>query len=647
MCGIAGFVDPPGRVRPQEEAQAILERMTRTLSRRGPDGQGLWIGGPAALGHRRLAIIDRDGGAQPMSNETGSLVVTYNGELYNESDLKPGLIQRGHQFATACDTETLVHLFEEDGIDFVRKLNGMYALAFWDAPTQRLILARDPMGQKPLYWTLTPQGSFVFGSEPKALLQHPEVLRELDSEGLARYLVYEYLPAPFSIWRGLNKLPRAGVLVWRWGLGPNGAPISPELITLSGPPIRPTIEFPPTPETADPRELRRLLIDAAARHCRADVPVGVFLSGGVDSSSVAASVVDSGVFGVPRAVRTYSIGFDDPSFDERPYARAVAEALGTTHHERVFTAADLAALVPEVVNWLDEPFGDASILPTHLLCRFAREEVTVALGGDGADELMGGYPTFDAEPVARRFGHLPRGLRGLIRTCGQALPTRHTNFSFDFKVKRFLRGAVDPMPVPLRHQRWLGSFDGPELSDLLANPAALDVEAELVARSEALMGANAWNMAPEAALLAWYQENYLAEDILFKVDRASMAVGLEVRAPFLDAEVLHWIQSRPAHLKRGKRPLKQAMLGRLPRTILERPKKGFGLPVARWLREPGPLFDLANDLLSDRMIAHRGWFRPEAVRRLLSEHRAGRADHRKPLWTLLVFQLWADRWLPA
>ncbi|ADV61585.1 asparagine synthase (glutamine-hydrolyzing) [Isosphaera pallida ATCC 43644] len=646
MCGIAGFVDPPGQVRPRSQAQAILERMTRTLFRRGPDGQGFWIGGPAALGHRRLAIIDRAGGTQPMTNETGSLVVTYNGELYNELDLKPGLIQRGHRFATACDTETLLHLFEEEDIEFVRKLNGMYALALWDAPTQRLILARDPMGQKPLYWTLTPYGSFVFGSEPKALFEHPEVAREIDPDGLARYLVYEYLPAPFSIWRGLNKLPRASVLVWHWNARPDGPPCRPVITTLSGPPIQPARQHEAGRTPCDPSELRQRLITAAARHCRADVPVGVFLSGGVDSSSVAASVVDSGVFGRPDAVRTFSIGFDDPSFDERLHARAVAKALGTTHHERIFTAADLAALVPEVVNWLDEPFGDASILPTHLLCRFAREEVTVALGGDGADELMGGYPTFDAEPVARQFGRLPRPLRRLIQAGGAALPTRHTNFSFDFKVKRFLRGAIEPLPIPLRHQRWLGSFDGPELLDLLVNPPAVDVEAELVARGEALVGSSAWSEDPEAALLAWYQENYLAEDILFKVDRASMAVGLEVRAPFLDAEVLGWVQAIPAHFKRGKATLKRAMAGRLPRTILERPKKGFGLPVARWLREPGPLSDLADNLLSNQAIARRGWFRPDAVQRLLSEHRAGRADHRKPLWTLLALQLWANRWLP-
>lgn len=623
MCGIAGFVNAGGTL----ADRSIAERMTATIAHRGPDGDGFLVDGPAALGHRRLSIIDVDGGGQPMSNENGSVWVTYNGELYNEPALRAEMIAKGHRYKTACDTESLVHLYEDEGLDFLARLNGMFAMALWDGPRRRLILARDRMGQKPLFYAETPGGGLAFGSEPKAVLAHPAVGRGLDPRGLAEYLFYEYIPAPGSIWKGLKKLPRSHSLVWEGGRAAlhrywRDAP--------------PDDEAPPFDVAAE--SYWGSLRASVARHRRSDVPLGVFLSGGVDSSSVAAALAELEPAG---SIRTFSIGFEDPSFDESGHARAVATHLGTDHRERIFSARTVMDLLPEVAGWLDEPFGDASILPTHLLSRFAREEVKVVLGGDGADELLAGYPTFAAEGAARAFRRLPRAARSLAGSAVGRLPVDHRNFSFDFKLKQFLRGASEP--TALAHQRWLGSFSGAEVRDLLVEPPAVDVEVEHLARAESL----ARGADPLARSLALYQDTYLPEDILAKVDRASMAVGLEVRAPFLDADLVDVTQRLPSSYKllkgRTKRLLKAAAAGRLPASILDRPKKGFGIPVARWLR--GELSALLDERLGRDRLIKQGLFRPESVARRIDEHRRGVRDHRKPLWTLLMFQLWWDSWM--
>lgn len=670
MCGIAGFVHRIDRraAIDRDADLRVLARMTRALARRGPDGEGLWLEPPehqhdsesqtprpglAALGHRRLAIIDPAGGAQPLQNEDGRVWITYNGELYDEIPHRRRLESLGHRYRTGADTETLVHLYEERGTAFPALLNGMYAFALWDRDRRTLLLARDPRGQKPLYYALTPRGDLVFASEPKALLEHPEIPRDLDPRALPRYLFYEYLPAPHSAWRGVRKLPPGHHLVWRADDPPGPLP---EPIR-HGPPERPR----PDPALTTNLEIDldraaetfwNAFVPAVERHLRSDVPVGVFLSGGVDSSAVAAAAVR---VLPPASVRTFSIGFDDPSFDESRHARAVAEHLGVDHRERRFTPRDALALLDEVPEWLDEPFGDASILPTHLLARFAREHVVVALGGDGADELLAGYPTFRAEPFAARFARLPPAVRRILRNLAARLPVRRSNFSLDFRVKQFLRGA--DCPPALAHQRWLGSFSGPEIARLLVEPPDFDVEREHLERARILAEVppdtpSSRETDPLAAALALYQGAYLPEDILFKVDRASMARGLEVRAPFLDLEILRLLQALPSRHKRrpggfggGKLLLKRAMSrdSRLPPAIVARGKKGFGIPVADWLR--GPLGPLLDELLGPRALAVDGVFRPDAVARLVREHRDGIADHRKPLWTLLAFQLWKRRWL--
>ncbi|MFO0953058.1 MAG: asparagine synthase (glutamine-hydrolyzing) [Isosphaeraceae bacterium] len=629
MCGIAGFVNGHGEAADRE----VLARMTATLAHRGPDGDGLYVDGPVGLGQRRLSIIDLAGGAQPMDNEDGSVWVTYNGELYNELPLRAGLRERGHIYKTSSDTESLLHLYEERGPDFVEALNGMFALAVWDVSRKRLTLARDRMGQKPLYYCETVRGGLVFGSEPKALLQHPDVPRRLDPEGLSRYLFYEYIPAPHSIWGGIRKLPPAHVLVWEAGR---------TAVRRYWSPTWPADPNPMGDEAfeAEAGRFWESFRSAVASHRRADVPVGVFLSGGIDSSSVAAAVCE---VTPAKSVRTFSIGFEDPSFDESAHARAVAEFLGTDHRERTFSAETVLELLPEVATWLDEPFGDASVLPTHLLSRFAREEVKVILGGDGADELLAGYPTFQAERMAGLYGRLPGPARALAGAAVGRLPVRHSNFSLDFKLKQFLRGAG--APLALAHQRWLGSFSGAEVGRLLVGgpPGGFDVEAEHLTRA----GGLAPGCDPLTRSLAQYQELYLPDDILTKVDRASMACGLEVRAPFLDTGLVDMVEALPSNTKYGrgqtKRLLKRAASGRLPAAVLKRPKKGFGIPVASWLR--GPLSPLLDRLLGPERLAAQGLFRPEDVSRRVAEHRAGVRDHRKPLWTLLMFQLWHETWL--
>ena len=623
MCGIAGFVNRSG----EEADLATLERMTATLSHRGPDGDGFFREGAAGLGHRRLSIIDIAGGGQPMSNETGTIWVTFNGEIYNDPELRAQLEARGHTFKTRSDTECLVHLYEDHGPEFVKHLNGMFALAIWDIPRRRLVLARDRMGQKPLLYAETPRGGIVFGSEAKALLEHPDVSRELDLDGLARYLFYEYIPAPYSIWKGVRKLPQAHVLVWEEGKSTISRYWQAPRVATDGPTFAEAAEQFWTDFRA-----------SVARHRRSDVPVGVFLSGGLDSSSVVTALAEL----EPAAgIHTFSIGFEDPSFDESAHSRSVAQFLGTDHHERRFSVEAVYELLPEVAAWLDEPFGDASLLPTHLLSRFARVEVKVVLGGDGADELLAGYPTFKAEGAAGLFRRLPGPAKALAGAAVGRLPVNHGNFSFDFQLKQFLRGADEPLP--LAHQRWLGSYTGREIGRILVATDTVEVEAEHLARARAFLT----EPDPMSRSLAMYQDTYLPEDILSKVDRASMACGLEVRAPFLDATLVDSIQSMPIGFKYGrgqtKRLLKRAATGRVPAAILARRKKGFGIPVARWLR--GPLAPLLDSLLARERLERQGLFRPDEVSRRVLEHQQGVRDHRKPLWTLLMFQLWYDRWI--
>ena len=621
MCGICGIVGRGG-VDPD-----VLARMAGSIRHRGPDDEGSYVSPPGpisvGLGFRRLSIIDLDTGNQPIANEDGSVRIVFNGEIYNFRELRHELEARGHLFSTRADTEVIVHLYEELGSRCVERLNGMFAFAVWDERDRSLLLARDRFGKKPLYYAEV-DGGLIFGSELKALLQHPRCPRGLDLDSVGRYLAFEYVPEPGSIVSGIRKVPAAHVLTWR-----SGAIDTRRYWEL---------RFGPDQSLDDgefAEQLRSHFRQAVRRRLLSDVPLGAFLSGGIDSSSVVAVMAEL----LPAGrVKTFSIGFEDRSFDESEHARAVAAYFGTEHHEEMFTPATLLAQLPEVAGSLDEPFADPSVLPTYLLSRFTRQHVTVALGGDGSDELLAGYPTFAADRAASLY-RLPPSVHARLVRLADRLPVSTRNFSTDFKIKQFLRGmAYDP---ELRHAAWLGAFTPPELGAVLVGRPP-DVYGDLRHVVAELPGRDRVER-----LISFYVATYLRDDILVKVDRASMACSLEVRAPFLDVDLVEFLGQVPSRLKlrglRTKHLLKLAMADVLPSGIVDRPKKGFGIPVAEWLR--GALRELLLDELSPRRLYEQGIFAPAEVQRLIDEHLQGRRDHRKPLWTLLMFQLWHRRFI--
>ena len=624
MCGICGIVGPAPVDR------RVLSRMTGVLEHRGPDDEGFHIaeyddGSAVGLGFRRLSIIDLNTGNQPIGNEDGSLQVVLNGEIYNYRELRAELIGRGHRFATNSDTEVIVHLYEELGARCVERLNGMFAFALWDEKDRRLLLARDRFGKKPLYYADLGD-ALLFGSELKALLQHPRCPRELDFPSLSRYLALEYVPTPRAIFDGVSKLPGGHYLLWHEGR--TSVEQYWDLSFASDGDNRSDEDY--------VEEFRDLFREAVRRRLVSDVPLGAFLSGGIDSSSVVAMMSEALPAG---AVKTFSIGFEDSSFDESTYARRVADHFGTDHHETVLTQGAMVDLLPTVTEFLDEPFADPSVLPTYLLSRHTRESVTVALGGDGSDELLAGYPTFPADRFATLYP-LPRVLNErIVIPLADRMPVSTKNFSVDFKLKRFLRGAGSPTWE--RHATWLGSFTPAEQETLLTSRPA-DPFGEQHSAFE-----NAPTTDRVERLLYVYAKTYLQDDILVKVDRASMACSLEVRAPFLDVDLVEFLGRVPARLKlrrlETKHLLKRAMAGILPPGIAERPKKGFGIPIADWLK--GGLREALQDELSPGRVREQGIFEPAVVERYVSEHMSGRSDHRKPLWTLFVFQLWHRRWL--
>ena len=643
MCGIAGEI----RLDAAPDADAV-RRMTAALRHRGPDAEGFHCDGPAALGHRRLSILDLSGGGQPMVREGCALA--FNGEAYRHEELRRELSARGHAFTTRSDTEVVLRAYLEWGEAFVERVDGMFALALWDGRARRLLLARDRLGKKPLYYALGRAAGWVpappsvdaaepgvtrllFASELKALAAHGGAPRDLDPEALVRYLAVEYVPAPRSIHRGVFKLPAgcaavldgAGFRLRRyWDL--------PAPATGAAPPVREA-----------ERELLRRLEGAVARRLVADVPVGVFLSGGIDSTAVAALAARHA-----HPVSTFAIGFEEASFDESSWARLAAGHVGSRHREERLSGRACLDLVPDAVEVLDEPFADPSILPTLLLSRFVRRHVTVALAGDGGDELFAGYDTFLAHLPAALAARLPRALRQAASSAAGRLPASARNMSLDFRLKQFLRGL--DAPPSLRHQAWIGSFTPGELATVL-HPDLRPLARAEVAWREVIDDAGRSARAGVAAgsvdeALRFFLTRYLADDILVKADRASMAASLEVRAPFLDTEVVEYALRLPARYKLGawqtKRLLRSAVRGLVPDEILRRPKKGFGIPVAAWIR--GPLRPMFEDLFSPASLARSGVLDPGPARALLDRHLSGRIDLRKPLWTIAMFLLWQRRW---
>ncbi|MBY0279291.1 asparagine synthase (glutamine-hydrolyzing) [Candidatus Binatia bacterium] len=621
MCGIAGqlFHDPTRRVDP-----AAILRMTDTIRHRGPDDGGVWTDGSVGLGSRRLAVIDLSPrGHMPMTNEDGSLHVVFNGEIYNFHELRDELRAKGHVFRSDSDTEAILHLWEEYGERLVERLRGMFAFALWDASTRTLFAARDRLGKKPLYYVHDAHG-FVFGSEPKALLQAPGVEAGVDLLSIHHYLTWGYVPSPFSAFRGMRKLPPAHSLTVRGG-------------RLD---VRRywTLRYGPKHTASEDRlaeELQSLLEESVRLRLISDVPLGALLSGGVDSSAIVATMrrLTSG------PVRTFSIGFDQPAYDELAYARLVAQHFGTEHHELV-VKPDAAAILPKLVWYYNEPYADSSALPAFQLCAMARRSVTVALAGDGGDELFAGYDRHAATAVAARFDVVPAPLRAALARGVGALGTVGAPKTLVYRLARFVEGL--PLDPVARYARWLAVFDnslklGLYTADFAAQVAShdsLELLADLYRRSDA-------EDFVEATLDADLQM-YLPDDLLVKMDIASMACSLEVRSPLLDHHLVEFAARLPRRMKlRGlvqKHLLKRVMHDVLPEPILARRKMGFGVPIDNWLR--GELRETAYDVLLDRRAIARGYFRADALRRLLDEHASGAAFHHHRLWALLMLELW-------
>ncbi len=609
MCGIAGFLGSGDR--------GDLEAMTSRLSHRGPDAEGFFIEQDRGIffGHRRLSIVDLGGGAQPMASADGRIVVVFNGEIYNHVELRKQLSEKGHRFLTDhSDTEVLLHGWREWGEDLPNRLNGMWAFAIWDRDRQRLFLSRDRFGKKPLYY-FQQAGTFGFSSELTSLLQHPRAPRNLSELARVKFFAHALIPAPFSAIEGIWKLPAAYNLIveesgsacrvsryWRYVIEPREPSGTDEELAA---------------------ELRDCVLRATRRRLMADVPLGIFLSGGIDSSLIAALAArETGAAGLS----TFTIGFTEPSFDESAPARLMARHLGTAHHEKILDLDTAVELLPEIFDKLDEPQGDGSLLPTWLLSRFAREKVTVALGGDGGDELFAGYDPFRALHLAGLYSRLvPRPLHKALRMLAGFLPVSHANISLDFKIKRTLRGLEHP--ARLWNPVWLGALEPAELHRLTDSRFDIeDIYGEAIQAWETCR-----NDDPVDRTLQFYTEIYLQDGILQKADRASMLNSLEVRSPLLDLEVADFARRLPHRFKlRGnttKYLLKLAAQPLLPEEIIQRKKKGFGSPVGKWLRT-GRIAPRATNPL---------------VREKLETHLKGRADERLFLWCESVWQEWLAR----
>jgi asparagine synthase (glutamine-hydrolysing) len=612
MCGIAGFVGSGD--------EHDLQRMSDAVTHRGPDGSSSFIDAPNGvfLAHRRLAVLDLEGGRQPMWNEDGQVGVVFNGEIYNHLELRQALIASGHVFRSDhSDTEVLVHGYEQWGSELPLLLNGMFAFAIYDRPRRRIFIARDRFGKKPLYYASRP-GFFAFASELNALTEHRQVLRELDLRSLQKYFAYGFIPAPNALYRQVSKLPGGHWLTYDV--------VSGRLITARYWRFRiePFASSPDGAEEVWGEELRALLAQAVKRRLVSDVPLGILVSGGIDSSAVlamAAKVLP------PEQIKTFSIGFREPSFDESRYALRVSELFGTDHHHEILDLERARELIPLVLDKLDEPMGDSSIIPTYLLCRFARQSVTVALGGDGGDELFAGYDPFRALKLAQWYQRrVPRWLHTILRSLAARLPPSDRNMSLEFKIKRGLRGVS--YPPSAWNPVWLGPLEPSEVQELFNQPVRLEelFEEAIAAWDES----SADNLTDRT--LEFYAQFYLQDDILTKIDRASMMVSLEVRAPFLDNDVVEFARRIPSRYKyrhgRTKYLLKRALGNVLPSDIVNRRKKGFGVPLNRWLRQlPEPATGLRT------LAPNAAW-----IKSRWHEHRRGRGDHRLFLWSWIVLQ---------
>jgi asparagine synthase (glutamine-hydrolysing) len=634
MCGICGILNLS--LAPSAHRDRI-DAMSARIVHRGPDSHGKFELPYLALAIRRLSIIDLATGDQPLSNETGEVTLVFNGEIYNYRELTAQLRARGHRFKTRSDGEVIAHLYEEHGADFVRQLNGMFAIALWDDRTKRLILARDRAGEKPLYYWRG-SGTLVFASEIKSLFEFPGVSREIDREALAQYFFYGYFPSPRSVYAEIKKLPAGHTMVVERG----ELRIEPywQLQNHLRPPGQARVTGREQAEIVE--ELRGKLREAAISRLVSDVPLGVFLSGGVDSSTLVAVMSEL----TPGNVNSFSVAFPHKTFNEEPYASRVARRFGTRHH--VVNADDqaLREAFMFLAEHLDEPVADPAVIPTYLLSKFARSEIKVALSGEGSDELFGGYPTHIGARLAEHYLRLPRFLRRqFFDPMARFLPVSAGAVPLGLFLRRFLQHA-ERNPAE-RHQIWFGMFNPAELDQLFGpdwrgpKPPSSAVFEPL---TRVLEGAVFEDTVAQMLYLDFRM--YLEDNLLVKIDRASMACSLELRTPFLDHRLIEYAAGLPSRLRvrrfTMKYILKKAVEKWLPHEIVHRQKRGFSVPIASWMRES--LRPLVEETLNTEKLGREGLFNPAFVWRLLEEHWRGAADHRKTLWTLLCFQLWCDRW---
>jgi asparagine synthase (glutamine-hydrolysing) len=618
MCGIAGLATADGLRR---DDAALVDRMLQSLAHRGPDDQYQSGDERAVLGARRLAIIDLAGGRQPLRDESGQIIATQNGEIYNYIELHAELERRGHRFQTVSDTETIVHLYEEYGTRFVEHLRGMFAIAIWDGRTNRLVLARDRLGKKPLYWRLA-DGRLSYGSELKAILADPTVERVVDREALDLYLQHQYVPSPWTILKGVAKLPPASVLTWDGG--------EPTIERYWLPSYEPKTE---RPYEDDVDEGMAIVREAVRLRLRSDVPVGVFLSGGMDSSVVTALMADQSA----DPVRTFSIGFENQTYDELEYARAVAQQFGTVHSEEI-VRLDAIELLPHLADHFDEPFADSSAVPTFRVSQLAAQHLKVVLTGDGGDESFGGYSRYRVNGIFAAFDPVPGSL---LRVAARAGRLATTPLGSQSRLRRRLRIAeglfgLDPDERYVAQMTSLGDRDRARLMYDRNGTAPY------------LLGVLRDGPAdPIDRLLRADLLTYLPEDLLVKMDRATMANSLEARSPLLDHKLVEFAARLPVDRKiegTTTKVLLRSIAKRLmPADHVDRPKMGFSAPIADWFR--GALGDRYVELVLAPDAASRSYLDQSVARELIEEHRAGQLDHDGQLWSLLMFELWARRWL--
>ncbi len=619
MCGLAGFIG--------DGNEADLKNMIEAIRHRGPDSQGIFFENKVAFGHARLSILDTSSaGNQPMFSDDKSIVTVFNGEIYNFLQLRKDLEFIGYKFKSDSDTEVLLAAYKEFGEYCFEKFEGMFAIAIYDFKEEKLILARDRMGEKPLYWTLINK-TFIFGSELAALIKHPLFKKEINLNSLSKYFSFDYIPTPHTIYKNTYKLEPGTCLIFK------NAEISKKIF------YKMSFENNGLNFTDAVKQLDENFNEITKRTLLSDVPLGVFLSGGIDSSTVAYYAAKNS----NSKINTYSIGFEEKSFDESKYALKVAKYLGTNHHVKIVKQSEIIVIAKNLGNILDEPLADASIIPTYILSKFAREELTVALGGDGGDELFAGYPTFQAEKFVDLYLKLPSVIRIIFEKLIKKLPVSDKNFSLEFKLKKFIDGVKSDKKY--MHQNWLGNFTKEEKSELFLphiwNQIKDSNDFEDIDRH---INENKITDIRQQSLYL-YMKTYLTDQVLVKVDRASMKSSLEVRAPFLNHSLVDFVNALPYKFKfhgvTGKYILKKMMKGKLPSSIINRKKKGFGIPLAKWLRED--LKDFCETVLSKENIEMGGFFNFELISKLKEEHFNKEKDHRRKLWSLIIFQIWLQK----